>query len=89
MCKNRRFGRTYRLHNQVEMNQRARNIVSSLLIPFTLMMEDIRSSETLVLTRAIRGHITENSILHTHTPTRCFYQLTAIVSIIGNNVTTQ
>jgi hypothetical protein len=36
----------------------------SSVILFTLMMEAMRSSETLFLTTATRRHIAENSILH-------------------------
>jgi hypothetical protein len=42
------------------------NIVPSLLILFTLMMEAILSFETLILTRATWHHIPEDSILHSH-----------------------
>jgi hypothetical protein len=41
------------------------NVVPSLLILFTVMMEATRSSETFVLTRAIRHHIPEDDILIT------------------------
>jgi hypothetical protein len=44
--KNRRFGRTYRLHYQGEKNELLVTAnVPSLLILFTLMMKAIRSSE--------------------------------------------
>jgi hypothetical protein len=39
------------------------NVVPSSLILLTLMMEAIRSFETLVLTRATRRHIPEDDIL--------------------------
>jgi hypothetical protein len=39
------------------------NIVTSLLILFTLMLEAIRSSKTSVLTRATLRHIPDDSIL--------------------------
>jgi hypothetical protein len=41
-------------------------VFPSLLILSTLKMEAIRSSRTSVLTRAIRCHIPEYSILHSH-----------------------
>jgi hypothetical protein len=42
------------------------NIVPSWPIPVTPMMEAIRSSETLVLTRATRRHILEDDNFHCH-----------------------
>jgi hypothetical protein len=49
--KNQRFGGTYRFHHQGERNPLSMNIstvhVPSSLISFALMMEAIRSSETL------------------------------------------
>jgi hypothetical protein len=42
------------------------NVVHSSPILFTLMMGAIRSSDTLVLTRATRCHIAEDGILHSH-----------------------
>jgi hypothetical protein len=39
------------------------NVVPSSLIPFTLMIEAICSSETSVLKGAMRGHIPEDRIL--------------------------
>jgi hypothetical protein len=40
--------------------------VPSLLILFTLMMEVTFSPETSVFTRAIRRHIPEDDVLHSH-----------------------
>jgi hypothetical protein len=42
------------------------NVNPSSLILVTLMMEAIRSSETLILTRAAGHHIPEDGILHSH-----------------------
>jgi hypothetical protein len=42
------------------------NIVPSLLIPFSLMIEVKCSSETWVLTRARQCHVSEHDILHNH-----------------------
>jgi hypothetical protein len=39
-------------------------VIPNSLILVTLIMEGIRSSETLVLTRATRRHIPEDGILH-------------------------
>jgi hypothetical protein len=39
------------------------NAVPNSLIPFTLMMEVIRSSEMFAFTRATRGYILEDGIL--------------------------
>jgi hypothetical protein len=72
-CKNPRFGGTHRFHHHGEKNQHSElqllvtaNAVTSLLILFILIMEAIRSSETLVLTRATWHHIPEDGILHSH-----------------------
>jgi hypothetical protein len=45
------------------------NVVPTSLILFTLMIEAITSSETLVLTRATRRHISGDRILRIYT--RC------------------
>jgi hypothetical protein len=42
------------------------NVVLSSLILFALMMEGIRSSESLDLTSTIRRHIPQDGILHIH-----------------------
>jgi hypothetical protein len=50
------------------------NVLPSSLILFTLMMEAICSSETSVLARAIRHHITEEGILQSyrHENAKCY-----------------
>jgi hypothetical protein len=70
-CKNRGFEETYRLHHQGDRKWRVKNSVSSNYVPsspsfVTLMMEAIRSFETLILTRATRRHITEYSIIDSY-----------------------
>jgi hypothetical protein len=74
-CKNRRFGGTYRLHHQGEKISKLRTMLAvtsnrstlqrntSSLILTSLMTEAIRFPETSVLTRTIRPHIIEDSIL--------------------------
>jgi hypothetical protein len=42
------------------------NVVPTLPILVTLMMEAIRSSETLLLTRDTRHNLPEDGILHSH-----------------------
>jgi hypothetical protein len=42
------------------------NVVPSLLILFTLMMEAVHSSKTLVLTTATWCNVPEDGILHSH-----------------------
>jgi hypothetical protein len=58
--KNRRFGGTYRLHHQVYMNRRTRNVISH---PVPLMMGAIRTFEAYVLSRATRRIIPDDGIL--------------------------
>jgi hypothetical protein len=85
-CKNRRFGRIYRLHHQGEENQRVELVflhsvlqllvtaetVPSSLILFIVMIEVICSFETSDLTRATRRHITGDGIHHLVFPIRKF-----------------
>jgi hypothetical protein len=79
-CKNRRFGRKYRQNHLGHKNRRSWNNLSSLL-PFevtanvvpslpilvTLIMEAIRSLEMSVLTRVTRRNIPEDGVLHNST----------------------
>jgi hypothetical protein len=44
------------------------NVGPSSQIFVSLMMEDLRSSETSILTRTTRRNITEEGILHSHHP---------------------
>jgi hypothetical protein len=64
-CKNRCFGRTYRLHHHIGRNQ-IYNVALNSLILSALMMEVMRSSESSGLTRVRRRHISENGILQSH-----------------------
>jgi hypothetical protein len=61
-CKNRGFGGIYHFRHQGGKNGLARSNVSIA----ALMMEAIRSSETLVLTRPTRRKIREDGIFHSN-----------------------
>jgi hypothetical protein len=63
-CKNQRLGGKYRFRYQGDKNRPGRNNFPSSLIPATLMMEAIRSSEASVLKRATRRNIQDDGILH-------------------------
>jgi hypothetical protein len=90
-CKNRCFRRTFHLHQHGEKNQRAGNVTSnkqllvtakvvpSSLIIFTLIMDAIHSTETLVLTRTTRRHIPEDGILCSH----CRENLKSYIALSG------
>jgi hypothetical protein len=54
-------------------------VVLSLPILVTLMMEAIRSAETLILTTATRRNIPEDGILHSH---RCEH-LKSYIALTG------
>jgi hypothetical protein len=66
-CVNRCFGGTYRLHLQGRQIRERRTSVSRWLLvpllPSTLKMEAIRSSETSVHTRSTRRYIPEDGFL--------------------------
>jgi hypothetical protein len=53
------------IHNVLRLLVTA-NVVHSLLILFTLVMKAIRSSEILVLSKAIWCKVPEDGILHSH-----------------------
>jgi hypothetical protein len=80
-CKNRRFGRTYHPHQHLLVTA---NFFLRSLTLCTLMMEKIRISETSVLTRAIRHHIAEDGIPHSHHRKNhksykfCYFSLTEV-----------
>jgi hypothetical protein len=72
-------GETYSLHHLDQDNQQLGAmlevpsngsifvlVIPSSLIPSTLMMDRIRSSETSILTRVTRRHISEDGILYIH-----------------------
>jgi hypothetical protein len=80
-CVKRRFGGTYRLHFQGRRQEEIRelclldwtqSVAPALLVhslissSFTLKMEAIRSSETLVNRISTRRHIPEDGFLHSH-----------------------
>jgi hypothetical protein len=67
--KNRRFGVTYRLQHQGDtISSQSSSVVTANVVSsspiLTLMMEEIRSPETSILTRTTRRDFTEDGILH-------------------------
>jgi hypothetical protein len=69
--KNRHFRETYCIHHQLALLRSMLQLLAIANIPrlpilFTLMMEEICSSQTSVLTRATRRHITQDGDLHSH-----------------------
>jgi hypothetical protein len=76
-CKNRHFRGTYHVHHHILfLHSVLRSLVASNVVPsssvlVTLMTGTIRSSETLVLTRATQPNIPEDGILHSHCHENC------------------
>jgi hypothetical protein len=76
-CKNRRFGGTY----HIIMTTRIGELETTLAVISNrsmLMMEAIRSSETLVLTRGTRHNNPENGIRHKYGPPRAVTRMTLL-----------